>query len=64
MSKFKKGDHIKAISGYRGFDEATVLGTFISQDKKFKGQEMYLLKIMCGTATMPVSMENNYNLIK
>ena len=62
MSKFNPGDHIEAIDRSRGFEEAIVLSTFTSQEKKTKGKEMYLLKILCGTATIPVSAEYNYQL--
>ncbi len=65
MSKFKPGDHIEAIDKGRGFEEAIVLGTFTEMSKgKFKGQEMYNLKIPCGTATIPVSAEYNYQILK
>ena len=64
MPKFHKGDRITAIDKARGFDDATVLNTFISEEKRTKGKEMYLLKIMCGTATIPVSAEINYQLYK
>ena len=64
MCKFKKGDRITAINKGRGFDEATVLKTFTSTEKPTNGKEMYLLKIMCGTATIPVSAEINYQLYK
>ena len=64
--KFKKGDVIEAIDRGRGFEQATVLGTFIEDRKKskFKGKEMYLLKIMNGTATIPIEAEENYKLYK
>lgn len=65
MSKFKPGDHIETIEKGKGFDEAVVLGTFTETHKgKFKGQEMYNLRIICGTATIPVSAECNYRLSK
>ena len=64
MSKFKPGDHIEAIDKSRGFEEAIVLGTFIEKNKsKFKGREMYLLKIPCGTATIPIETEECYKLV-
>ena len=34
----------------------------ISKEKPTKGKEMYLLKIICGTATIPVTAEYNYQL--
>ena len=58
--KFKKGDIIGTTEPGRGFEEATVLGTFISNEKKTKGREMYLLKIINGTATIPIGAEVNY----
>lgn len=64
MCKFKIGDHIEAIERGRGFERARVLGTYTSKSKKFKDKKMYLLKIMNGTATMPVSAEVNYRLSK
>ena len=60
MSKFKPGDYIEAIQQGAGFEWAEVLGTFISEEKRTKGKEMYRLKILCGTATVPVSAEVNY----
>lgn len=62
--KFKQGDVIEAINRGMGFERAEVLGTFISTEKRTKGKEMYHLKIMCGTATMPISAEINYKLVK
>jgi hypothetical protein len=62
--QFKKGDKIEAKERGMGFEEATVLGTVISKSKKFKGKEMYLLKIMNGTATIPITAEDNYKLSK
>ena len=64
MQKFKKGDVIEAIDKGRGFEQARVLGTFIEEGKKsrFKGREMYLLKIPCGTATIPIETGECYKL--
>lgn len=62
--QFKKGDKIEARERGIGFEEATVLGTVISKSKKFKGKEMYLLKIMNGIATIPIDAEVNYQLCK
>ena len=64
MPKFKQGDTIEAIERGRGFEKAVVLNTFISQEKKYKGKEMYYLKIMCGTATIPIEADDNYRLVK
>ncbi len=65
MQKFKKGDVIEAIDKGRGFEQARVLGTFIEEGKKsrFKGREMYLLKIPCGTATIPIETGELYKLV-
>ena len=62
--RFKKGDTIETIERGRGFEKAVVLDTFISEEKRTKGKEMYLLKIMCGTATIPIGAEVNYQLYK
>lgn len=64
MPKFKVGDHIKTVSFGRGFEDATVLGIFTSKEKSTKDKEMYLLKILNGTATIPISAEVNYTLVK
>ena len=64
MAKFKIGDKIEAVSYGIGFDKATVLGIIISQEKRTKGKKMYYLKIMNGTATVPISAEINYRLVK
>ena len=64
MSKFKIGDTITAIDKGTGFNEAVVLGTFISDEKRTKDMEMYLLKIMNGIAIIPVSSEVNYKLCR
>lgn len=64
MCKFKKGDRITAIDKGRGFEEAIVLNTFISQEKRTRGRQMYLLKIICGTATIPIEAEVNYEIMK
>ena len=65
MPKFKKNQVIEPIDKGRGFEQARVLGTFIEENKKsrFKGREMYLLKIPCGTATIPVEMGELYKLV-
>ncbi len=60
--KFQVGDTIEAIDLGKGFERATVLGTFIETKGKRKGKKMYKLKIICGTATIPVSAEACYKL--
>lgn len=57
--KFSIGDKIVVDEYGRGFERATVTGV-IEQ----KGRQYYTLKIMNGTATIPVSAEINYKLFK
>lgn len=65
MPKFKVNDIIECVESGRGFDNAVVLGTFTEKKGIHKGKEMYLLKIMCGTATVPISSADvNYRKIK
>ena len=65
MPKFKVNDVIEPVEKDRGFEQARVLGTFIEENKKsrFKGREMYLLKIPCGKATIPIETEECYKLV-
>lgn len=62
--KFKRGDVIGATELGRGFEKAYVLGVFTGTKGRYKGKELYQLKIINGTATIPVSAEVNYELIK
>ena len=62
--KFKQGDQIEPVEPGRGFDKATVLSIFTETKGKSKGRKMYRLKIMNGTATIPVEAEACYQLIK
>lgn len=64
MPKFKPGDIIEVRPYCQGFEKATVIKTFVSTQDRFKDQQMYLLKIMNGKATIPVSAEVNYRLFK
>jgi hypothetical protein len=57
--KFKKGDVLTIAEFGRGFDKATVTGVI-----KQNGKQYYTLKIMNGTATIPVSAEINYKLLE
>ena len=57
--KFKKGDKIEPIAQGLGFENATVTGI-----TKQNGKQYYTLKIMCGTATIPVNAETNYQIKK
>lgn len=63
-TKFSVGDRIEALFGYPGFEKATILSIFKETKGVHKGKNMYLLKIVNGTATIPVSAEVNYQLIK
>ena len=64
MSKFKKNDVIEAIEPGKGLERAVVLNVYVAEKGKRKGQEMYYLRIINGTATIPVSAEVNYQLVK
>lgn len=57
--KFKKGDTIEVTEYGNGFEKATVKGII-----EENGKQYYSLKIMNGTATIPVSAEVNYRLKK
>jgi hypothetical protein len=57
--KFKKGDTITRMEYCSGFEKATVLDIF-----EDKGRQYYKLKILNGTATMPVVAEVNYERLK
>ena len=62
--KFKIGDVITPIERGKGFENATILNIFTETKGKRKGMEMYLLKIINGTATVSVNSEVNYELVK
>jgi hypothetical protein len=62
--KFKPGDVIETTIKNRGFERATVVGVFKQTKGKNKGKMLYKLKIICGTATMPIEAESNYKLVK
>ena len=55
--KFSIGDIITPVECYHGFDNAKVIGI-----EEKKNRQYYVLKIMNGTATIPVSAEINYKL--
>jgi RNA polymerase-interacting CarD/CdnL/TRCF family regulator len=57
--KFKAGDTIIVNEYGCGFDKATVTGVI-----KQNGKQYYTLKIMNGTATIPISAEVNYKKLK
>lgn len=62
--KFKVGDIIEPIEMGRGFEQAKVLKIFIEKEEtRFKGRKMYLLKIPCGVATIPIEAEEFYKLV-
>lgn len=52
--KFKVGDLIIHKKGYRGLDKAVVTRV---DDKN------YYLKILCGTAVLPIGAQVNYKLL-
>ncbi len=54
-SKFKVGDHIAAIDIHKGVEKAVVTGVDSTN---------YYLKIVRGTAIIPISAEVNYKLVK
>jgi RNA polymerase-interacting CarD/CdnL/TRCF family regulator len=57
--KFNIGDTIVVDEYGKGFERATVTGVI-----KQNGKQYYTLKIMCGTATIPISAEVNYNKVE
>jgi hypothetical protein len=57
--KFKQGDVITAIYKGRGLEEATVMGVIEKEGKQY-----YSLKIVRGTALLPVVAEDNYKIFK
>lgn len=62
MAKFKIGDILEPIERGRGFDSAIVQDIYTATRGRFKGEEMYLLRIINGTVTVPVRAEDNYKL--
>ena len=57
--KFKAGDTIVVNEYGNGFDKATVTGVI-----EKNGKQYYTLKIMNGTATIPISAEINYKIFE
>lgn len=57
--KFCVGDVISPAMDYHGFEDAKVIGIL-----EIKGRMYYRLKIMNGTATIPVTAEDNYELLE
>ena len=55
--KFKIGDELIPVIRGRGFEKSKVIG-FVED----KGKQCYLLRIVNGTATVPISVEDNYEL--
>ena len=55
--KFKIGDELIPVIRGRGFENSKVIG-FVED----KGKQCYLFKIVNGTATVPISAEDNYIL--
>ena len=62
MAKFKVGEIIEPVERGRGFENAEVQSIYIAIRGRFKGEEMYLLKVINGTVTVPVRVEDNYKL--
>ena len=62
MCKFKIGDVITPIERGTGFEQATVLGIYTETKGKVKSRKIYKLKVINGTATIPVSVEEIYQL--
>lgn len=63
MPKFKVGDCIESTIKDKGFEKARILGIFTSEQGKFKGRQMYSIKILCGIAAIPVDAQDNYQLV-
>ena len=57
--KFNVGDVISPLMDYHGFEDAKVIGIL-----EIKGRMHYRLRIMNGTATIPVTAEDNYELLE
>ena len=62
MAKFKIGEIIEPVERGRGFDSAIVQDIYTATRGRFKGEKMYLLKVINGTATVPIRAEDNYKL--
>ena len=58
-TKFKVGDVITPKQYYQGFENAQVVGIREDKNKRY-----YVLKIMRGIATIPISAEVGYKLKK
>ena len=56
--RFSKGDTITATEVGKGLEKATVTGVI-----EKNGKQYYTLKIMNGTATIPISAEVNYKKV-
>ena len=62
MAKFKIGEIIEPVERGRGFENAEVQNIYTATRGRFKGEKMYLLKVINGTATVPIRAEDNYKL--
>lgn len=60
--KFKVGDVIEPIEKGRGFEQAKVVDIFTCDTGRFRGRKMYLLKIPCGQASVPIESEVYYKI--
>lgn len=58
MAKFKIGDIITAKEVNRGFQRAVVTGF-----TKIKNKDLYVLKISRGVATIPIAIEDCYEIV-
>ena len=56
--KFKIGDKVTPAAYCNGFKDATIVGIV-----EIKGKPHYVMKIMNGKATVPLSVEDNYKLV-
>ena len=61
---FNIGDKVTPRPDHIGYENATVINIFTQKKGKNKGKQYYVLKIMNGTATIPISAEVNYKLVK
>lgn len=55
---FNIGDIITPKEYHQGFENARVIRL-----SEINGKQYYTLKILCGTATIPLSAEENYKVI-
>ena len=63
MARFKAGDRLRSKKFYQGFEQLTVIGIVTKKYPKGKTKECYVCKIPNGEVHLPVSAEDNYELI-